>query len=356
MNTPTTRRNHGIDALRILSTFMIVMLHCLGAGGRHGVIRQSSSPHYRVCWFLEILCYVGPNCYALISGCVNIRTHFSISGFIYLWLKMIMYTLVLKCVFILISDSTFKTNVPSFINLLHLKQFSAIVLPISTEMHWYFTAYAGIYFFIPFIHNETTPLQATMSVCILVLFYSVIPSYCGRDIMKTNKGYSSIWLFVLYLIGSCIRRISIKSFWKLVSLLVIYFLSTTLSFLCQIDILKIKWFGSANYTSPVIVLSSISLVLFFYNLSSLPPVWIRATEFMAPLTFGINMLHSYVVGDLVSPLLRNLPSLNHATVILLYILIAVLTILFVGLVDLLCTQLLRILNIKKRLLLMDKLL
>ena len=61
------KRNIGLDLLRILSMFMVLILHLLGKGGM--LEKESNSQIYYLIYnFMEILCIVAVNCYVLISG------------------------------------------------------------------------------------------------------------------------------------------------------------------------------------------------------------------------------------------------------------------------------------------------
>lgn len=69
------RRNYGIDLLRMLSMFMVSVLHVLGQGS---VLSASGKIplNYAFAWFLEISAYCAVNCYALISGYVGVKSRF----------------------------------------------------------------------------------------------------------------------------------------------------------------------------------------------------------------------------------------------------------------------------------------
>lgn len=75
-------RNYGIDFLRIISMFMIVILHILGNGGILASVQIGSS-NYHLAWILEIASYCAVNCYALISGYVGIYSVHKYSNIFY---------------------------------------------------------------------------------------------------------------------------------------------------------------------------------------------------------------------------------------------------------------------------------
>ncbi|MBO4468545.1 MAG: hypothetical protein J5766_04525, partial [Clostridia bacterium] len=91
-------RNYGIDALRIVSMLLIVILHILNVGG---VLESSTSVSHSAAWFLDVACFCAVNCYALISGYVGIFSKYKISNFALLWCRVALYsasiTIIYKC-------------------------------------------------------------------------------------------------------------------------------------------------------------------------------------------------------------------------------------------------------------------
>ena len=90
-----TKRNIGIDLLKIVSMLMIVTLHMLG----HGGVLDNMPPMsrcYQVAWLIEIACYGAVNCYALASGFLTARCN--IRKLMELWLQVMFYSLLItKC-------------------------------------------------------------------------------------------------------------------------------------------------------------------------------------------------------------------------------------------------------------------
>lgn len=74
-------RNWGIDSLRVLCMFMIVIWHILWHGG---VLANVSVPslQYDIAWLLAMLAFGAVNCYGLISGYVGVRSRFKLSNLV----------------------------------------------------------------------------------------------------------------------------------------------------------------------------------------------------------------------------------------------------------------------------------
>ena len=54
--TASVGRNYGVDFLRILSMFFVIILHCLGKGGVLDAA-QPGTVQYASAWFLETFAY-----------------------------------------------------------------------------------------------------------------------------------------------------------------------------------------------------------------------------------------------------------------------------------------------------------
>ena len=65
--------HYGLDLLRIISMFMIVITHVLGKGGLRSSVAGvgESDSYFVVTWVIQVLVYGAVNCYALISGYVG---------------------------------------------------------------------------------------------------------------------------------------------------------------------------------------------------------------------------------------------------------------------------------------------
>lgn len=62
-NIRLDKRNYGIDLLRLVSMFLIVVLHSLSRGALVGV--SPFNIHYEVGFLIEALTYCAVNCFAL---------------------------------------------------------------------------------------------------------------------------------------------------------------------------------------------------------------------------------------------------------------------------------------------------
>lgn len=293
----TCERNYGIDALRIISMIMIVILHIMGHGGILKSLPYMTNGHYSV-WILETAAYGAVNTYALISGYVGISSKFKYSGIINLLFSVVFYSLGFSLVFYITSPETVTPQ-----DLLQA------VFPYAFNTYWYFTAYFCMYFFIPYFNhliNSLNQFNASKLVFSLVLITSVIPTVFQVDMAITKNGYSALWLSVLYIIGAYIRKYNIGNKAKKHMLLLIYLCCVTVNCLSKFAAeyssqnILYKAINSnflISYCSPTVLLASAALLILFSKIS-FENKSRKIISFFTPLTFGVYLIHDF-------PLIRN---------------------------------------------------
>ena len=86
------KRNYGIDLLRLVLMYMVVLLHVLGAGG---VLRAAEplSGQYAGAYLLEALAFCAVNGYGMITGYVSYGKKWRLAGLGQLWLQVLVYAL-----------------------------------------------------------------------------------------------------------------------------------------------------------------------------------------------------------------------------------------------------------------------
>lgn len=128
-----TNRNYGIDLLRIVSMYMVVVLHILNFGG----VLQSTdflSMQHKVAMLLEVFCYCAVNIYALISGYVGIDLNFTLDNIKKNWHIVLFYSISISALFMIIRPGsvTVKEMILSF-------------FPVLTGKYWYFSSYVLLF-------------------------------------------------------------------------------------------------------------------------------------------------------------------------------------------------------------------
>lgn len=284
-----SEHNYGIDALRILSMLMVILLHVLGRGG----ILEAASPmsaQYEAAWFLEIMAYCSVNCYALISGYVGIYSKYKYQNIILLWLRVVFYTLSITLLF-----SVF---VPGAVT---LKEWIKALLPVTTGYYWYFSAYFALFFFIPLLNiamNKITWRQHRAVVISLILIFSCLQTLFCREIFGTSS--NAWWLMILYIIGGYIRKYGLFRNSSAAKMLMGYIITITLTWLSKItiesEIFPFSRFLDGKYlinnTSITILLSGMFLLLMFERIH-VSPLTIKIIRFFSPMAFSVYLIHAH---------------------------------------------------------------
>lgn len=284
-------RNYGVDLLRIISMFMVCVLHILGAGGILGAT-EPFGLHYNIAWFMEALTFCAVNCYALISGYVGVYAKHKYSGIVNLWLQVFFYSLLITVLFY--------NWRPELIN--EEVQLKA-VFPVSMGQYWYFTAYFLLYFFAPILNAGILALpKAKLRSLLAVLFIllTVLPLLFKEDIFSTMQGYSAIWLLYLYCIGAYIKVHGMENKSKTGLCLLAFLLCTVLSWACKLGVdyklmqlpYNPDWeYLILTYPAPLVTGAAVSLFLVFAKLKV--RFGKRFIRFLAPLSFSVFLLHTH---------------------------------------------------------------
>ena len=288
MEQTTQSRNYGIDLLRIVAMFMIVLLHLLGRGGLLSSLNHSSGKFY-IAWFIEAGAFCAVNCYALISGYVGISGTQRCSKIILLWIQIIFYTLLITLCFVIFRPDTVNESV-----------WLRTVFPISTSHYWYLTAYFGLFFFMPFLNKGIRHVgkkEAVRFLTVVLVFFTAVPSIFQIDPFLLSDGYSLLWLGCLYTAGGLIRQHQLFSSVKKSMALLIYVLCILVTWACKIlgthrGLDKVKNMF-LQYTSPTMFIASIALFLFFSGLEIRQNPVKKLITLLAPATLGVYIIHTH---------------------------------------------------------------
>lgn len=279
------RHNSGIDLLRIVSMFMVVVLHVLGQGGILAALTPGT-PGWALGWTLESACYCAVDCFGMVSGYVAHSRQFSGQRCVTLWAQAAFYSAGIALLFkFLLPGST------SFRSIL------AACFPVSGQQYWYFTAYFALLFFSPFLTILLESLsrgQVRQLLAALFLIFCLLPLAAGRDLFYLKAGYSTLWLCILFLIGGCLRILEEGREGRPGRYFGGYLLCVLLTALTKVapgPLPRGELFLS--YTSPTVLGAALCLVLGFRALTIRSPWLQRQIARLAPLSFGVYLIHTH---------------------------------------------------------------
>ena len=221
----------------------------------------------------------------------------------YLWLTVFFYSVGIHLFFKYLKKNSLLPN-----------KIIIEFFPIIFKRYWYFTAYFGMYLFLPIINNGISFLSKAQFkfVVISTLFVFVIWKDLqnpNKDVFNMESGYSMIWLLTLYLVGAYIGKYKVdySGIKHFIFCFIYSFLYLLISFLyiqvrkkgiilkkgynlpkLGIILVKILRF---RYDSIVKVLQSITTCLFFLQIRYNKYIS-KIICFLGPHTFGIYLIHN----------------------------------------------------------------
>ncbi len=291
------QRAWGIDSLRMLSMFFVVVLHVLGNGG----VLACAEPHsavYWVAWLWEIAAYCAVDCFAIISGFVMAGRKVKPHKLVSLWLQVLFYSVcITQLVAVLKPGVLGKGNmVVSF-------------FPVLTNQYWYFTAYVMLFLFLPVLEPGVAALTKKQHGILLIALLGVAtctrvlegyvlyenPAFGGEPYFKS--GYSFVWLAVLYLLGSFLQKYVKKEKIHIGAAMGAYLGCVSLTWMWKFlmeNVFHRPQYGEIwiSYLSPTIVGAAIALFLAFWKLEIRNASLQKLVHRMAPLAFSVYLIHT----------------------------------------------------------------
>ena len=247
-------RNYGIDLLRLVSMYMVVILHVLAESG---VLSAQSLATQRVAWFLGTIAYCAVNCFGMISGYVSYRETekpYRYSRFLYLWVPVFFYSFGITLLAYVLKPGAVGD-----------KELLLSAIPVTSGVYWYVSAYAGLFFLIPWLNAALRALDDKRCSKFIFILFAVFICYGNLsrhfyDGFYLNDGYSLIWLMILYLIGAWMKKCDIPSRVKGNNLILGFLISTVFSWFMK-EFMEEEIF--VNYVSLTILFNAFALVCVF---------------------------------------------------------------------------------------------
>ena len=297
-NLKLNKRNYGIDLARIISMILIINHHIIYHGGPFSIIDKFSI-HYQILVFYNLICCSGVNVFGMISGCVC-SFSYKFSNLFYLLFLTFFYNICIALIFYYFKP--------------HLKiDIKYYLYPLFISDYWYFNAYFLMYYFLPIINKGLTEInKKTLKFSIINLFlifscFGEIKNYNKRfyfnDIFVLKRGFSYIWLLILYLYGSYLGRFRINN---IINRNLYYYLKfviiLVLAAFIRMKIVIYKLIYSENkfniiidYCAPSEVIISFSIILICSNINIKNTYLIKIISFFAPLTYGVYLIHNHLL-------------------------------------------------------------
>lgn len=284
-------RNVGIDLLRPVSMFFVVVLHALGHGGLLDG-SPAGSAAYRAAWGLEAFAFCAVDIFALISGYVSYRgerrpTRFS--SYLALWLEVVFYGLVINAAFLLIKPSS-----------VSLMRAAAVCAPVMTNRYWYFTAYTGLIIIKPVLDAGLGRISQRTAIKVFIAVFAVFSALNNViDAFSLGKGYSFAWIALLYVMGATMKKCDIgagvKPVFAAVGIIALWLVTWAWKLFWKTDFLPGGYVDDrlfVSYVSPTVLGMAVLFVILFSKLR--PGRFARkAARFAAPGAFAVYVINEH---------------------------------------------------------------
>lgn len=197
-----TKRNSGIDLLRIFSMVGIVSLHVIGIGGIDSL--PSGSLANTIVRYIWIVSFISVDVFGILTGYLNCnKKTLYWNRILDLLVVVVFWSILITIGFYMYPNSL----------LMGWKAYVVSLFPALKGRYWYITSYVFVYFMIPYLNRfietmEKRMFEKFLLVCFVLL--SIIPTFARTDFFRANTGSSPLWLTICYFIGAYLRKFDVK--------------------------------------------------------------------------------------------------------------------------------------------------
>lgn len=198
MKRATFRQRHtGLDLLRCLSMFFVIVLHIFNHGGLSAVLETDPLGN-AVSTLVQTMVYPAVDCFVLLSGYLLCRRSFRLSRVTRIWCTVAFWSVVIQCVFYIWGLETVSFGKTVF-----------MFLPILSGRYWFVNAYIVMLLASPFLNRLLRELPQWQMRTLLLLstaVFSLAPVFAmGNDVFGTQNGFGFPWFCTMYLWGGYIN-------------------------------------------------------------------------------------------------------------------------------------------------------
>ena len=256
------KRNLNIEILRVVSMFMVIVLHALGHGGVLEYYYLGDSGYF-IFWLIEAFCMVAVNCFVLITGYFGWKSKFMISRVFKFYIEIFLFSLV-SLILAVINKGGYE-----------VKDVFYCFIPLTSKRYWFASYYFMLMLIQPFLNIFIGKISREIhrnAIIIFFVIFSIVPTILVWNREIAGTGMDLWWFIVLYLTGAYLNKYDCKFTQQ--KLIICYFLLSVILFGSNVMIAystkmllgNIKGVGTLyNYNSIIVYLASVCLFLFFAN-------------------------------------------------------------------------------------------
>lgn len=278
------KREYGIDALRLLAMFAVVVIHNLSQGG---VLASATGASAIAFWTVEMVGIVAVNVFAMISGYVSNVRPSNLKKLLPLYKTVYFYTVLIAIVLYVLVGEGVLSGTPLW----------TLLAPFLAKDYWYFNAFVVLMLLQPFLAAGLDKLSKSQLQQILVVLLLASATAGVLNSLFLVSGYSAIWLITMYITGAYVKLYGesfdcIKTYQLVIVIVacVIYGVAAYLK-LSLGHGFNADWFVS--YISPNVIVQSIAVLLVFKRLNVKS---IRVQKWLVrltPLAFSVYLIDTH---------------------------------------------------------------
>lgn len=275
------KRLEGLDFIRLISMFLVVLVHNLGQGGvLEWTVQNGSRFSFITFYGIENVAIVAVNIFALLTGFLSGKKAIKINRVVDLYFEVLVLSILSLVIYSLFMERTSFSIV--------LKTFT----PVFSGTFWYFNAYIMLTVMSPILAVGMSKISneklAIFTFGIVLISTSV--GFIRPDFL--SNGYSALWLIVLYVVGELIRRnMQLLLLFKTNQLFAVFLLMVALSLGMEF-IFPGHAFKFTSYTSPFVFVESMAVFLMFIRIKIRSSMVRKMLESLANVSFGVYIIDS----------------------------------------------------------------
>ena len=281
------KRNYGVDLLRIVLMFCIVVGHLYA----HTEIRSLLpflSGKWVFTWTTQAVTVCAVDCFVVITGYYMSQADFDLYKLACLWSKVVFYSVFTTIIAVLI-----KARSVSFGVLLDA------FFPVFRKEYWFFTMYILLYLLSPFLNiglrKMSKRMHGALALIILVFFYVEPLLSAVFYEFDPTEGFSITGFVTLYIIGAYLARCpDIQRRYCVLALAVSSMLMTASKIGFQLIADRYGpglGTGLLYHNNSVFVLINAAALFALFKQLDLKPVTEKAVAWISPAVFAVYLLH-----------------------------------------------------------------
>ena len=311
------QKESNFELMRIISMFLIVLYHVIY---HSNIIFNSYYTSSKIILTLiEVFTLVGVNSFILLTGYFQSKSTFKIKKIINIIIQFLFYKIFIYIILSLFNIVPFtKTYIFNYL------------FPEELE-YWFISYYIILYLISDFFNKIIKKMNFKIYTIIIIglTFLLSVTPMISNGIVIRNNGFGLIQFIYLYFVGAYIRLFTTKydlknNKFKLISLSSYILLSILIVliyyFILNININNNLINGIKNYSflysSPFVIIQSISYFLLFYNLN----INSKFINNISKYILGVYLIHdNSLVRNLLSNFISN--SINYTSIFNIIILV-----------------------------------